>query len=237
MAAAKDILLQILLEAQGKELSLGKTQLIKLLYLVEVEHYRETGERLTDLDWIFYLYGPYAYELEEILADRIFEREDLKTGSERDFIRFRIGEPRRAYQSFLDTKLSLTVKRVVGDWGNRRLSELLDYIYFQTEPMQRVKARGERLDFESISRTSQEPVYPISASKDARKRVEDLRQRFRGFIKTSNETRELYLHRGKDELEAIEEWDAQDEKVDVTNITVKLSSKSSNASTTSSQRT
>jgi len=234
MAAAKDVLLQILLEAQGKELSLGKTQLIKLLYLVEVEHYRETGERLTDLDWIFYLYGPYAYELEEILADRIFEREDLKTGSERDFIRFRIGEPRRAYQTFVDTKLSLTVKRIVGDWGNRRLSELLDYIYFQTEPMQRVKGRGERLDFETISRAPQEPVYPISASKDARKRVEDLRERLRSFLKTFNETHQLYLHRDKDELGALEEWDAPHENANLSNIAVKLSSDSSNADSPSS---
>ncbi|MBM4161515.1 MAG: DUF4065 domain-containing protein [Ignavibacteria bacterium] len=229
MAAAKDILLEILAEAREKDLSLGKTQLIKLLYLVEVEHYRETGQRLTHINWIFYLYGPYAHDLEGILADRVFERDDIKTGAERDFISYRIAEPEKTYQRFVDAKVSLTVKKIVGVWGKCPLPELLDYVYFETEPMQKVKGRGERLDFETIHRSPREQIYTISASKDARKKVEALRKRVKSYLETFSETHQLYLHRDKDELEAIEEWDAPQENTNLSDIAVKLSSDLSNA--------
>jgi hypothetical protein len=234
MATAKDILLQILLEAKDRNLSLGKTQLIKLLYLVEVEHYRETGERLTSLQWVFYLYGPYSHELEDILAEREFEKEALKTAPERDFINFRIAEPVRSYQSFVNPRLSLTVKKVVGIWGSRPLSDLLDYVYFQTEPMQKVKERGDKLDFQSIDREPQEPVYAISATKDARKKVEELRERVKASLQTFVATHPIHLHQDIDELEAIEEWDSPPEKAGLPEITVKLSSSSPNANNTSS---
>jgi hypothetical protein len=234
MAPAKDILLQILLEAKEKNLSLGKTQLIKLLYLVEVEHYRETGERLTSLQWVFHLYGPYAYELEDILDEREFEKEEFKTASERDFIGFRIAEPGRSYQAFVNAKVSLTVKKVIGTWGNRSLSELLDYVYFQTEPMQRVKERGEKLDFQAIDREPQEPVYPVSATKDARKKVEELRARVKASLQTFAVTEPIHLQQDRDELEAIEEWDSPPEKAELPDVTVKLSAKSENANNTSS---
>jgi hypothetical protein len=234
MAIAKDILLQILLEAKDRNLSLGKTQLIKLLYLVEVEYYRQTGERLTSLQWVFHLYGPYSHELEDILAERVFEKEELKTASERDFINFRIAEPVRSYRSFVNPKLSLTVKRVVGMWGSRSLSDLLDYVYFQTEPMQKVKGRGDRLDFQSIDREPQEPIYPLSATQDARRKVEELRERVKASLQAFAATHPIHLHHDIDELQAIEEWDSPPEKAGLPEITVKLSSSSPNANNASS---
>lgn len=40
----KELLLQILIEASAKNTTVGKTQLVKLLYLTEVEYYRVAGQ-------------------------------------------------------------------------------------------------------------------------------------------------------------------------------------------------
>jgi hypothetical protein len=46
-----------------------KTKLLKLLYLADVENWRDHGQRLTNLDWIFYLYGPWNREYDELLSE------------------------------------------------------------------------------------------------------------------------------------------------------------------------
>jgi hypothetical protein len=61
---------------------LTKTPLIKLLYLIDVEYYRATGEKLTNIDWIFYKYGPYAFELEGILTGMGLSEEIESKGKE-----------------------------------------------------------------------------------------------------------------------------------------------------------
>jgi len=46
---------------------IGKTRLIKLLYLLDIENYKSYQRIFTELDWIFYKYGPYAFEIEKFL--------------------------------------------------------------------------------------------------------------------------------------------------------------------------
>ncbi|MCL5957820.1 MAG: Panacea domain-containing protein [Chloroflexi bacterium] len=62
-----DLIRYILLRVREEEGNLGKTKLIKLLYLVDVEYYRRYEKTLTGLQWRFHHYGPYAAELEPLL--------------------------------------------------------------------------------------------------------------------------------------------------------------------------
>jgi hypothetical protein len=63
--------------------SFGKTKLVKLLYLIDIESYRRYSRRLTGLDWLFYHYGPYALEIDQALKqiDLIIPQEDTITTS------------------------------------------------------------------------------------------------------------------------------------------------------------
>src|SRR5690348_15440932 len=45
----------------------GKTKLLKLLYLSDIEYFRVFRRTLTGFDWRFYLYGPWAPQFDEIL--------------------------------------------------------------------------------------------------------------------------------------------------------------------------
>ncbi|MFH0991120.1 MAG: type II toxin-antitoxin system antitoxin SocA domain-containing protein [bacterium] len=208
MNTVKDILLQILSEASSQNISLGKTQLVKLLYLTEVEHYRAHGNRLTDLQWLFSHYGPYALALESIFSDSEFEKKEVKIQSDKDLILFRVAESMAAYKPKVDVSLSLIIKKIVGQWGNKPLEELLDYVYFETEPMESVKQRGDVLDFSTIKPASEIPsIIPLKASKEAEKKVAILRERIKPFLESMGQAQVTEPEPSNDYIEAIKAWD------------------------------
>ena len=47
----------------------AKTKLLKLVYLAEVYHMRLTRERLTSQEWVFWKFGPYIREYNEVLSN------------------------------------------------------------------------------------------------------------------------------------------------------------------------
>ena len=51
----------------------GKTKLVKLLYLMDVENYRRRQETISGLEWCFYHYGPYAFEIDSALNELSFD--------------------------------------------------------------------------------------------------------------------------------------------------------------------
>ena len=210
MNTTRDILLSILSEAQSKNLSVGKTQLVKYLYLTEVEHCRETGSRLTDLEWTFYHFGPYAFELETILNEKIFNREEIKVSAEKSFKKFTVAEPMKHYSDLVDARTSLIIKRVIGAWGPKPLQDLLDYVYFETEPMQTVVRRGQNLDFSTIKEDESAAIIPLKASKDAEKKIASLRDRFSKRLSELSEVRPTEEHLTDEYRQALEAWEEEE---------------------------
>lgn len=127
------------------------TRLVKLLYLVELDYYRNRRQRLTDLDWRFYHYGPYPPTLRRILGDPEIETFQWKGGNtSQQFVR----EEEEFMETVAEEDLESLIARIVKEWGNADLNQLLDYVYFETEPMQKAK-RGDLLDFSCV-----DPVQP-----------------------------------------------------------------------------
>ena len=104
----------------------------------------------------------------------------------------------------LMSKVSLVIKRVVGEWGSRSLPELLDYVYFETEPMEAVKKRGEILDFSTIQKEEAHAVIPLKASKETIARVAELRKRIAPTLQRFSEQ----LHRGGGETQKDKDYNA-----------------------------
>lgn len=221
MIDPKYILLKILELVQSKGWVVGKAQLIKLLYLIEVEYFRETRYRLTNLDWLFYYYGPYAFETERILEELEFQQEIFKTKEHKDFIKYQVAEGKHKYDFNIDPKVSQITKLIVTKWGRKNLSELLDYVYFETEPMQNVKTRGEKLDFSSIGEGKREAVYDIIASKESRARIEKLRSTLQLLFASSVISGSIIQKTDDDERDAIIAWD-DDREPDLSGIQVQF---------------
>lgn len=150
-----------------------RTRLVKLLYLCDVEYYRSRRQRITELDWKRYLYGPYAFELPEITKrmglDLGEEELDFSTGRGIRYEVYDIPNP----DNWLDPAKRLVVDRVIKRWGNEDLDLLLDYVYCDTEPMKDAQFL-QSLDFRRITYGMR---YSMSDSLDiADKDIEDIRK-------------------------------------------------------------
>lgn len=135
---------------------LTKTKLLKYLYLIDIEHYRETGQILTGFRWKFYKYGPWAAEYDP-LYDELRKRGTVivKPGTRPDLdTEFLETEEEVDLDSvFTNTRERMIVSQILDLWAASPLGEMLDYVYFHTEPMEEAK-RDEYLSFEKIDRSA-----------------------------------------------------------------------------------
>ncbi len=89
-------------------------------------HTRLTRERLTNVPWIFWHYGPYVAEYPEILASPAFiiedsgEHEHILPGTDWD-----------TQKPSHEEELSISRAMKLAD---EDFNELLDFVYFDTEP-------------------------------------------------------------------------------------------------------
>ncbi|MEI9478812.1 MAG: type II toxin-antitoxin system antitoxin SocA domain-containing protein [Deltaproteobacteria bacterium] len=148
----------------------AKTKLLKLAYLAEVYFKRLTGKRLTDQQWVFWKYGPYLWEYETMISNEaIF----LKPDEEGEFYPV---EGREDYQS---KGMSLEEQNSIGralEHAADDLNQILDFVYFDTEPMMKAQTRGEQLDFDSVM---PEEFYAVKHYKVDKKQGQQITQKVR----------------------------------------------------------
>lgn len=159
------------------EASFGKTKLVKLLYLIDVEYYRLTSHTLTGFEWTFYHYGPYAFAINDILSSLSLDiPQETTTTKDRNVVTFK---PQRDIDSDFEERASVTEKavvdRVLRDWSLEELNPLLSYVYFHTEPMMNV-TRGDILDFSNIKQLPTQTRH--KSETDLSDNATELRKRF-----------------------------------------------------------
>ena len=54
----RHLITHLVVELRDMDAGFGKTKLVKLLYLIDVENWRRSRKTLTGLEWNFYHYGP-----------------------------------------------------------------------------------------------------------------------------------------------------------------------------------
>jgi hypothetical protein len=151
-AEAKDLVLAVLTLANEQGKIVGKTKLLKLLYLADIEHFRLNRATLTGFDWIFYLYGPWSRDYDRLLAD-LESKGDIECQNyayndvEGKF--FRAVEHRDLNRLIVAANEFFRIKHSIENWIERPTSELLDYVYFETAPMAGAR-KSEPLDFSAV---------------------------------------------------------------------------------------
>jgi hypothetical protein len=156
-----------------------KTKLLKLIYLFDVEFYRAHGKTFTGFQWKYFHLGPWTREFDPLLeqlvshgdlTERIVERSEFDTR----FLRA-IGPAnlRKPFDNYMD---EATLKIILDTWGSSMTGEILDYVYFRTEPMEH-GIRNELLDFSKILR--QVPgTYRRPTSNKPASEIKKLRREF-----------------------------------------------------------
>jgi hypothetical protein len=163
-------------------------RLVKLLYLADLYYAREnSGETLTGWPWAFVHYGPYCREAMQAV-DASVGRElitalpyESKYDREENYVYRCDSEEADAVEDRLPIYVTSPLKGAVRKWADDS-PQLLDYVYFGTEPMINAKP-GERLDFSLAQRVSiEKPLPMIMLTKDklqaARARVQNLAGRY-----------------------------------------------------------
>ena len=167
MADLKPLIAHLTGQVRDQEGTLSKTALVKLVYLVDVEYWRRCGRPVTGLEWRFHHYGPYAAELDrEIDGNPLF----LVHGSRKTGYGFSSSPAWREIQAAFNPNYEPVVKNIADgvarQWGLEDLDTILEYVYFETEPMQGAE-RGETLDFSKIQ------VEEISIQREPRLSLSD----------------------------------------------------------------
>jgi len=174
-----------------------KTRLVKLLYLSEIEYYRRTGRRLTNLDWKFHHFGPYAFSLAQFIGDPNVDTLPLELRSLEE------SQPETRGRSS-DHVLSVVVADVVHEWGNADLNSLLDYVYFETEPMASAK-RGDSLSFSTVVPLRPSRRLAVKLNED---KIRELRKKLASRGPSYAQLRGRTV--GSDDLFAnLREWDSE----------------------------
>jgi len=155
-----------------------KTKLLKLLYLFDVEYYRNYRQTFTGFAWKFFHLGPWAPEfdpaLEGLVAKGILSQQ--QSNKEFETIFYRPDERIDPREPFSNVKDEYILRRVLKLWGTRSTGEILDHVYFQTAPME-AGIRNAPLDF-SVIHSEKPTAYSRSSSGRTKAEIRKRRTKF-----------------------------------------------------------
>lgn len=140
----EDLILYIIAKLSNSKIKIGRTRIIKLLYLIDLVALRRLNEKITGLKYYYHFYGPYAQEIIEVL-DKLSHCGKVETTT----IPAHNGMVAYDYRVQDLPKVSLEpekrrlVDEIISKFGRMRLDKLLEVVY-STRPMQE-KAPGDEL--------------------------------------------------------------------------------------------
>src|SRR5208337_1506329 len=148
-STAKNLVRAVLTRLRDLDSTASKTKLLKLVYLADIEHFRKAASTLTGFDWIFYLYGPWAADFDKLLGQLQTEGlVDVRDWTDTSFEgqEIRVTDPLDLGKVISDADEYFRTKRMIDTFAALSTPELLDYVYFSTEPMEGAE-KLQPLDF------------------------------------------------------------------------------------------
>jgi hypothetical protein len=166
-----------------------KTKLLKLLYLFDVEYFRLNRVIFTGFQWKYYHLGPWTDEYDPLLDHLIVQDLLIKRPSTNpDYIDaefFRTSGYFDIEGIFSSYKDEFALKNILRTWGDKATAEILDYIYFHTEPI-KYGERGKPLDFNTIEE-HRPAEYKRASSGVSKEKIKALREEFETRLQTTQD--------------------------------------------------
>jgi antitoxin SocA-like protein len=164
----QQLILSILKISEQFQNGIGITRLIKLAYLVELFYYRKNKDRLTDIQWIYYKYGPYVMDIDSYIDTTDIISETIKDNNFTKYsLKFNVKI--EDIPESIEILIKSTLKKYVG----LDLDELLDYVYNETEPMMNVDERGDLLNFNTVNSENYYKVKELKLTDDILNEIKD----------------------------------------------------------------
>jgi len=161
--------------ATDHSIALTTIRLVKFVYLADLYNARfNKGETITQFPWAFINYGPYCSNVMQSIDDAalkgfINSKAYENNYSEKDYRLFSCYDEnylsiKKEFQLAVMSELQYAIRKYGDD-----TAQLLDYVYFNTEPMQNVR-KGDRLDFSLAEQPK--PLASIETKKLSKKNIE-----------------------------------------------------------------
>jgi uncharacterized phage-associated protein len=143
----------ITLVVENSPRTLTRTGLVKLLYFIDLRSWEQWRQPLTGLNWTWHYYGPFSEEIAEVMGDMEASGE-LTIAAHQSYFgtpeyQIELGDEAALYPALSPDEEQL-LKQVVSEFGQYPASTLARLSY-QTDPMETVERRGDRLDFEKYA--------------------------------------------------------------------------------------
>ena len=191
---AADIVKYIVWYATQQGIKLTTNRLVKFVYLADLYQARlKNGMTLTDFPWRFIHYGPYCGQVGKLIEDTALEGFICKETSDSKFSvnkEYNLFSCKDTDAEDLEEQFHIGVigqlQEVIRKFGEDT-PQLLDYVYFDTEPMKDAKS-GDLLDFSKAKRPEiGKPVKLKKLSPNAIKLARDKIKMISEELKTDRE--------------------------------------------------
>jgi len=182
--------------ATQHEIKLTTVRLVKFLYLADYYHARYSGgETITGFPWRFVNYGPYCREAMEVIDKAVNAEMILKkeyTGRYSGEYNIFLCEEDVTYQlkELFPPEITSNLQRDIKKLGDDTAA-LLDYVYFETEPMIDVK-KGDILNFSRIRPIEHKTQKTIQLSDEAVKTIKENIKKLGEILREGDENLKRY---------------------------------------------
>jgi len=127
----------------------NRTELIKLLYLTDLEYFKNYGEKYSELNYIYYNYGPWTKQYHQILDYMINQEiiENRKSPAEDTWL-YSINKNKPRHDIELENDVNTILENNFFIFKDSDLTQILRVVY-TTEPMASTN-RGDEIDFTKV---------------------------------------------------------------------------------------
>ena len=192
----EDLIHAIVWYASRRGEKLTTLRLVKFLYLADLYNARfSKGETLTGWPWAFVYFGPWCKEVNEAIEKSakkgliLAQEYPSKYDDDKDYRLFSTEstdeDPKiiEALPTYVWSRLQWAIQKWADDWHG-----LLDYVYFETEPMIEAKP-GTLLDFShsqmpEVPKKMETKKIPKAKVEEAKKALARLREKYKNGIST-----------------------------------------------------
>ena len=156
-----DIIIYIVWYATENGIRLTTNRLVKFIYLTDLYHARlKSGQTLTGFPWRFIYYGPYCGEAMQCIDQAVHENLickqtfDSHFGEDKEYNLFTCkDEDAEKIERSIHIGILGQIQKAIRAFGDDT-PQLLDHVYFDTEPMANAK-KGDLLNFYKAKRPEQ----------------------------------------------------------------------------------
>jgi len=134
-----------------------RIEVLKLTYLIDVEYYKKFGEKYSELDYVYYNYGPWDRAFHQIIAymaEVEISEFKMQTQDEKDFYLYTTTGKTPRNDIRLNPEISEILEKIFFVYKHSQLGQMLKIVYTE-EPMASTK-QGECIDMSKLKLNSRE---------------------------------------------------------------------------------